>query len=244
MAYKSLACLGLVLLFASSGCTTSTPSPTCGFFNFSPKTDKDQNGNVAAQFKLDFTFHPSQCNSTCSCDKVWFVQILRVLDLDNPSSIMQTSDEQQARMVQSTDLSLKGWAVDRIAGSKFGYYHMNSSGGLDQDPFDLWQFGYVDTPAIMHDSVQPGANWRWGSNVKRVQYQGIAAAVCIDGGSCQAHVLGMKQWVTNYDRTTNTIDPPTAYDTFTWAQGALTAAVSAWNNQGGHDALPTFTFNP
>jgi hypothetical protein len=75
-------CVVLVALFCVSAPTCSPPNPPLANVAgpFDPKTDSNLTGQ-AALFELTFTHVANNC--PISCGNYWFVQVIRLLDLDS-----------------------------------------------------------------------------------------------------------------------------------------------------------------
>lgn len=231
----------LVFVFAvlcCVGCGSSVKQ--CGRFEFTSSVDQNSTG-VAGLFQLDFYHEPSKCASPCTCEKIWFIQILRPIDV-NTGEIIQPHPAQQDRMVKDADPAMNGWAVDRIERRKFGYYGMKDDGTLDAPlkSGESMEFGSSTSPARMHDTIARGQLWKG----KTVLVQGITIAVCIDETSaCKYHVLGMDHWDMNfYDD--GRVDAPQHHAAADWETFAAFLAIYEWNNHLGNErvALPFLHF--
>jgi hypothetical protein len=210
----------------------------CGTFRFAGSTDQNNTGQ-AGLFQEYFTYDSSKCG--CSCNKIWFVQMLRPMDV-NGGAIIQPNGTQQTRMVKSSDKAMNGWAIDRPEHFQLGFYHLDDNGHIIQTnaPGEEFRFGDASTDAAMHDVVSrgPGSQW-WG---RSMLVQGVTAAVCMDSG-CGWRVLGMEEWIVNFN-SDNTVSIPTAHEALAWEQTALILAVQYWNEHlaDGRKELPAFVF--
>ena len=79
-------CFGYILLFLYGCGKASTP---CGSFSFTGAP----HGNRGIETTLDFDFDPATCGSSCTCDPVVYVQIVRIIDLDTGNFLSPNSEQ-------------------------------------------------------------------------------------------------------------------------------------------------------
>jgi len=236
-AARALRGVAFALLLASSGACVDESFRSCGTFTFDGRVihdTQDPARAVGAAFKETFTFDPAKCG--CSCNQVWFVQILRPKDVQT-GEIIQPHAAQQGRMViDPAHPELNGWAVDRLDGVKFGYYAMNDDGSVTE-PSHTSRFGSATVSAVMQDQVGPGRSGPFTGRTMMVQ--GVTAAVCMDG-DCKGRILGLEEWIVNFHD--GTIDPATAHEGYKWEAEAVSAAIQQWNEHldGRRVALPVY----
>ena len=109
-----VALMGLTLLVILGCGPASVP---CGTFSFTgaPHT------NRGIDMTLNFDFNPATCISTCACNPVAYVQIVRIIDLDTGNFLSPNSEQTNRMVTGSADSWLNGWAVDRLSGRAWGY---------------------------------------------------------------------------------------------------------------------------
>ena len=228
-------CLLFVVSFSTSASTCSTiPNPAladCGRFGFTPSTDTNPTGQ-AALFELTYTHAPKNC--PINCGTYWFVQALRPLDNDTGEYI-HPHDTQQDRMVKGqSDDYFNGWAIDRKADRRLGWYGVTDdfkfeppSGVLGE----VFQMGLGSRAAMMHDTLARGNRWAG----KRMQILGITVAVGLDPGTaCENKILGIQKWMVVFGHDDanqkDTVATPTLLTSGQREVQAFQLAVDEWNN--------------
>src|ERR1700756_2742408 len=83
---------GLLLASVLLAISCGTPTTPCGTFNYSGVATP----TIRAVVNIDFNFGPSTCASSCNCDSICYVQVVRVIDRSN-GAFLAPNSEQQAR---------------------------------------------------------------------------------------------------------------------------------------------------
>lgn len=239
--YRRISAALVILLGASAPSCTPTLPANCGSFGFTPSVHTNPDGKTAAQFQLSFLHKGASCAITCN--DYFFVQALKPVDLET-GEILQPHDTQQDRTVtgQAEDY-LNGWAIDRQADRRFGWYAVNDSFQLEPSgiPGEETKFGQgTSLAAQMHDTLSPGDRLRG----KRVQVMGLTAAVSTEQGTvCEGKILGLKKWMVVYGHDESgapTVAVPVALGATLLDQQAFLAAAKEWNAHldDGRERLP------
>jgi len=203
-----------------------TPTLPCGTFTYSG-TPSGHYLNVS----VNFNFNPATCGATCTCNKIVYIQIVRVVDRTT-GNFLAPGPEQQARIVTGLSPTQDGWSVDRIDGRVWGYYGRNNDGTFAS----YLTPGSNTSPAILGDGPGgfPANTWM----------DFVSVPVCIDtNASCNNRLLGYYYWFFILDNNGNATDP---FDEIgvTWMQQSFTSAVAEWNNDApglGKNTLPGMT---
>lgn len=219
------------LLFASLFIAIScgTPTTPCGTFHF---TGTALPGGGGATVNIDFNFGPSTCASTCNCNTIAYVQIVRVIDRSTGAFLAPNSD-QQARIVTGTPQpTLNGWAVDRLSGRNWGYYGRNNDGSFS----GTLTPGSNASTATLRDLPSGWGPDDW--------LDFVSVPVCIDNSSpCNSNLLGYWYWLIIIGPDGHNGDPfnEPGVD---WNKDAFDASVQMWNLTApplGKTVFPTFT---
>jgi len=223
MRWKLLA-LGVIALLLV-GCVVIEP---CGTFTFNG-TEYDTSTSNGVNMDLSFDFDPSVCGSTCTCDPVVYIQVVRTADLET-YIYLYPSTEKEDRATGD------GWYIDRIAGRVWGYYGRNNDGSF---AYYLTPGSEVD-PAILEDAPRRPESEPWLG----IWWQAVSVPVCIEAGStCENNLLGHYFWSWLVD------DSGVVAGILDWIAGPTLAdsvdeAVAEWNAQApglGKNTFPTFT---
>lgn len=212
--------LGLLVANGHSGLTDP-----CGHFSFT-----GSNTNGSENILTYFSFDPGHCGSTCQCDTICYIQIVRVFDSEGYPQFV--TEEQYSRRVRGqTDWRLNDWYIDNNLGDSWGYYGMRDDGTLspnDSSP------GSNTVKAVLSDLPYP---YRPGS-----VFEAMDVPVCISPKSgCVNYLLGYYYYSFNFEANglTDKLVHENAPD---WYTDAVDLAVKEWNNvakQFGKNAFPT-----
>ena len=218
------------LLFASVllAISCGTPTTPCGTFHYSGVATP----TVRAVVTIDFNFGPSTCASTCNCDTICYVQVVRVIDRST-GAFLAPGSEQQARIVTGTSQpTLNGWSVDRLQGRTWGFYGRNNDGTFA----NTLTPGSNTSTATLRDGPAGFGPDDW--------LDFVSVPVCIDHKSpCVSHLLGYWYWLIVIG-TDNTNGDPFNEPGVDWNKDAFDAAVNMWNQTApalGKTVFPTFT---
>lgn len=221
--------LAVVMLFFAS-CADQCTQP-CGVFTYNDGglVDNPTDGN-GIDMSVDFDFNPADCGVACECDKIAFVQIVRVVDEDD-GSYKFASAEKEDRATS------EGFYLDRLAGKIWGYYGRNDDGsfaGSITVGSDASTASLIDRPR--RGDAEPWLGTTW---------MAITVPVCLDnpGSACNNNLLGFYEWGWLLDGAGtasgpfNFIAPKAFKDDFD-------DAVAEWNIQApglGKNNFPAFT---
>ena len=227
MRKRQLIVLMVVLLLA--GCERiCTPVPRCGTFTFTG-TKVDTSTQNGVDMNVSFDFNPDGCSSTCTCDPVCYVQIVRTVDMDTSVYIYPTSEKEDRA-------NANGWYIDRIPDRIWGYYGRNDDGSFAS----TLNPGSETDPTILFDSPRRPEDEPWID----IWWQAVSAPVCIQSGSgCQNNLLGYYFWSWIVEPNGTTSDPIHAV---AWENldDEVDSAVTEWNAQApglGKNTFPAFT---
>lgn len=218
--------VALVATALLPGC--GAPTTPCGTFAFTGAPHSNQ----GISMKLDFDFHPATCGSSCTCDPVVYVQIVRIIDLTTGDFLAPSSEQANRTVTGSPTPTLNGWAVDRLSGRVWGYYGRNNDGTYG----NLLTPGSDSTVATLKDTPSGWPNSTW--------FDAVSVPVCIDpGSSCSNNLLGYYYWLFAVSGSGTASDPfhEIGVD---WNKDSFDAAVVEWNNDApglGKNSFPTFT---
>lgn len=170
----------LVILFIAVlpiiSCNVNGP---CGTFNFTGVLIDDAFDN-GLDISLRFDFNPNGCGLDCTCDTVCFIQMARIIDL-NDGTFLYPSSETSAR---KTD---EGWYVDRRSGRNWGYYGRNNDGTFDSTV----DIGSELVPAILRDEPTRNEEEPWLG----FKWEAVSVALCIEEDSdCANKLLYSYHW--------------------------------------------------
>lgn len=220
--------LFIVLLLAASCNQLCTPVQKCGDFSFSGTTFHNSSSN-GANVSVNFSFNPGSCNSSCTCNPVCEVQIVRTVALDDSTYLYPSSEKQD----RATD---QGWYVDRLAGKIWGYYGRNNDGSFAPNLTP----GSETSPTILTDAPNRPAS----APYLHIWWQAVDAPVCIQANSgCANKLLGYYFWSWLVDSSGAVSGP---VDAVAWdpLQSQVDAAVVKWNAQApglGKNVFPPLT---
>jgi hypothetical protein len=219
------------LLFASLllAISCGTPTTPCGTFAFTG-TALPQGGG--ATINIGFNFGPSPCASTCNCNTICYVQVVRAIDRSTGAVLAPNSDQAARTVVDPLHPTLNGWAVDRLSERNWGYYGRNNDGTFA----GTLTPGSNSSTATLRD--QP-AGWRADDWLDFV-----SVPVCIDNSSpCVSSLLGYEYWLIVVGPDGHNGDP--FYEAgVDWNKDAFDAAVQMWNQTApalGKTVFPAFT---
>lgn len=216
-----------VALLISAGC--GKPTVPCGGFTFSgtPK------GQFQMKVAVDFSSNPSACGASCSCNKIAWVQIVRIIDIASGDFLAPNSDQANRTVTGQADATLNGWAVDRVSNRKWGYFGRFDDGTFDSDVI----VGSNSTPAILTD--EPG--WMGPDNT---WFDFVTVPVCIDSeASCNNRLLGLYYWLFTVQAGGGTGGPFNEIGV-DWNVNSFNAAVAMWNSQApglGKNSFPSMS---
>jgi hypothetical protein len=227
MRWRHLPLFAFVLLLPACS-NVCKPLSACGTFTFTgTKVDTPETNGL--DMSLSFAFTPSACGSSCTCNTVCYVQMVRTVDMETMEYIYP-SDEKKNRATGN------GWYVDRLEGKIWGYYGRNDDGSFA----GTLTPGSDTTPAILVDSPSRPEVEPW----IHIWWQAVSVPVCIQPGSgCVNKLLGYYFWSWLVDASGKVSDPIHAR---AWEplQTEFDSAVSAWNTQAptlGKNTFPAFT---
>lgn len=221
---RAWACrVAVAVLALLPGC--GTPTVPCGAFAFTGAPHSDS----GISMELDFDFNPATCGSSCTCDPVAYVQIVRIIDLDTGDFLAPNSDQANRTVTGRPQATLNGWAVDRLSGRVWGYYGRNNDGTFGS----LVTPGSDTTVATLRDTPSgwPASTW----------FDAVSVPVCIQPGSgCSNNLLGYYYWLfaVNAGGTTGAPFHEIGVD---WNKDSVDEAVLEWNNDApglGKNSFP------
>lgn len=222
--WKSSVGLTLFLLLAAA---CGTPTLPCGTLTYTgaPHTNRGINTRV------DFNFNPATCGAACTCNRIAYIQIVRIIDR-NTGAFLAPGPEQQNRIVTTgPDATQNGWALDRIDGRTWGYYGRNNDG-----TFALVTPGSNTTTATLVDGPAGWPNNSW--------FDAVSVPVCIDSAAtCNNRLLGYEYWLFVVDNS-GVAGAPFSEIGVTWMQSATDRSVTEWNTDApglGKTTLPGMT---
>lgn len=215
----------MVFLIILAGCVVVE---ACGAFSFTG-TESDTSTRNGIDMNISFDFNPGTCGSTCTCDPVAYIQIVRTVDFDTFAYLYPSSEKEDRA-------TSEGWYLDRLAGRIWGYY-----GRFDNGTFaSSLDTGTEADPAILYDSPRRSESEPWLG----IWWQAVSVPVCIEAGSgCENNLLGYYfwSWLVN--------DGGTVTGILDWVAGptladAVDDGVAEWNTQApglGKNTFPAFT---
>jgi len=218
----------LLLLLVIINLTACEPTQRCGTFVFTG-TPFDGIGINSLPMRLSFDFNPSACGSSCNCDPVGFIQMVRNYDLEDGSYIYPSSEKEDRATAY-------GWYIDRVEGRRWGYYGMNDDGSFANyvNPGSATNLAdLTDEPA--RNEEEPWLNFWW---------MAVTAPVCIQPSStCSNRLLGYYFWSWTVDEDGHV---PAPFHGNAWKEldDELGNAVSRWNVQApglGKHVFPALT---
>ena len=202
----------------------------CG--TFTCPTHKALPGDLGAEFKVEFQFHPSDCDKKdCRCEPIAYVQVARIVlrdgtywdDGDRTPLIVKNETGEES-------LELNGWFIDTWLNAKYGYYARFKNGEFSTEYVGLGQNKESQVPAWLFD--------RPAGLPKDSLVEFIDAPVCLDtNATCKNMLLGFSHlWFTiGKDGNPPSIDGP-AFDlepkdkTLKNLKDAVRLAMNAWND--------------
>jgi len=218
----SLACAAV--LFAGCG----TPTHPCGTFTFSGTPV----GNGGENISDSFSFGPSQCSTTCNCQTICFIQIVRIRDTDTGEYLAPSSQQFDRIVTGQASPALNGWAIDRIDNRVWGYYARDNDGTFAS----YLTPGSSTSPAILTDGPGgwPDSSW----------FDAVDVPVCIDSKSqCVDELLGYYYWLYTVGAGGAT-ETPFSEIGVDWNEQAVDLCIAKWNSTApgvGKNLFPTFT---
>lgn len=218
--------LSSLLLMFISGCGPKTVP--CGTFSFTGAPHTSRGINMA----LDFDFNPATCDSTCDCNTVVYIQIVRIIDV-NTGNFLSPNSEQTNRIVRNnTSTALNGWAVDRLAGRVWGYYGRNNDGTFAGTLIP----GSNSTNATLRDMP---SGWP-----DRSLFDAVSVPICIHtDATCVNQLLGYYYWLFAVGKN-GVVSNPLNIIAVEWHRDAVDQAVIEWNNDAPglkKNSFPAFT---
>lgn len=223
MKWKLLVMGAVILVLA--GCN---PVLACGDFTFTG-TEVDTSSSNGIDMNVSFDFDPSVCSSTCYCDEVVYIQIVRTYDLSNATYLYPSTE----KMNRAT---ADGYYLDRLAGKIWGYYGRNDDGTFASSLTP----GSNTSDAILFDSPRRPESEPWLG----IWWQAVSVPVCIDTSSgCSNNLLGYYFWswlVNDSGDVTGIVD----WTATSPQADSVDDAVVEWNSQApglGKNTFPTFT---
>jgi len=204
------------------------PTAPCGDFTFTGSPHSSQGINV----QVDFDFNPSDCGSSCNCNTICYIQIVRIIDLNTGAFLSPNTDQQNRIVTGRSDAWLNGWAIDRLSGRNWGYYGRNNDGTFAS----TITTGSNSATATLIDVPSGWPNNSW--------FDAVTVPVCIQSGSsCVNRLLGYYYWLFTVGSTGNSSDP---FDEIgrTWMRDSFSESVTEWNNDAsglGKNSFPAMS---
>jgi hypothetical protein len=204
------------------------PTQPCGTFSFtgSPTT------NRGVDVVVNFNFDPATCGATCMCNRVAYIQIVRIIDQNTGNFLAPNSDQQNRIVTGQPNATQNGWAVDRLSGRNFGYYGRNNDGTFASTLTP----GSNTTTAVLRDTPSGWPDNSW--------FDAVSVPVCIDtAAACGNSLDGYYYWLFVVG-TGGTTQAPFHEVGVDWMQDALDRAVIEWNNDAaglGKTSFPAMT---
>lgn len=204
----------LVIVLSALVLSCGNPTQPCGTFTFTGAATTNRGVDVV----VNFNFNPTTCGATCTCNKIVYIQIVRIIDRNTGNFLAPNSDQQNRIVTGDASDTQNGWAVDRLAGRIWGYYGRNNDG----------TFASTLTPgsnaaaAILRDTPSGWPDNSW--------FDAVSVPVCIDSGAtCNNTLDGYYYWlfVVGSGGTTQAPFNEVGVD---WMQDALDKSVVEWNN--------------
>ena len=200
----------------------------CGTFSFtgSPTT------NRGVDVVVNFNFNPATCGASCTCNKVAYIQIVRIIDQTTGNFLAPNSDQQNRIVTGQADATQYGWAVDRLSARNWGYYGRNNDGTFA----GTLTTGSNSSTATLRDTPSGWPDNAW--------FDAVSVPVCIDSGAgCNNSLDGYYYWLFVVG-TGGTTQAPFNEVGVDWMQDALDKAVVEWNNDAtglGKQSFPAMT---
>jgi hypothetical protein len=206
----TLSCVLIVAMLA--GCGTATQP--CGTFTFNGTPIS----NAGITCDVNFNFNPGTCSSTCTCNSIAYIQIVRIIDRDT-GDFRQPHSAQFNRMVTgNATVAFNGWAVDRLASRVWGYYGRNNDGTFASTLTP----GSNTTTAILRDTPSGWAVNNW--------FDAVSVPVCIDAAAtCNNRLLGFEYWLFVVTGSGAGSDPFSEIGRV-WHADVFDLAVAEWNS--------------
>lgn len=214
----------VIALFTGCGPATFP----CGEFTFAGSPHSSRGIDMT----LNFDFDPAICTTTCTCDTIAYIQIVRIIDINTGAFLSPNSDQTNRIVTGRATAALNGWAVDRLSGRVWGYYGRNNNGTFASTLTP----GSNTSDAILRDSPSGWPDDSW--------FDAVSVPVCIRTGSaCVNELLGYYYWLFFVGDSGDVSDPihKIAVD---WHRDAFDEAVTEWNNDApglGKNSFPTLT---
>lgn len=218
----------ILVLLLIAGCTSQCTAP-CGTVTFNDEGVIDTTSSNGWDMSLDFDFTPADCGVSCTCNKVVYVQVMRVVDHENGTYLYLNSEKEDRATAE-------GWHVDRLQGRIWGYYGRNDNGSFASSitvGSETTTASLEDTPSRGESEPYIGFTW-----------MAVTVPVCIDNAtsSCNEQLLGFHEWGWIVGDTGGVA-------TFDWAapkgfKDGVDDAIAEWNADAaglGYNNFPAFT---
>ena len=163
---------------------------SCG--KFDNVVSKSVPEKLGAEYQVQFKFQPEDCNKSCACEQIAYVQIARVVLKDGTYWDDGSHETSMVRDVKNEsgedDPELNGWFIDNWWWEKYGYYARYSDGSFEKEyirPGDNKQSPKL--PAWIFDKP--------GDIAINSLVEFVDAPVCLDSGAiCNNKLLGYSRW--------------------------------------------------
>lgn len=221
------------LLAASTFLAACGPAAQpCGTFTF----NGSPHSNAGVTIDVTFAFNAATCGAPATtATQIAYVQIVRIIDQNTGAFLAPNSDQQNRIVTGQTQVSLNGWAIDRISNRDWGYYGRNDDGTF----FSTITTGSNTTNAVLRDvpSGWPDRTW----------FDAVSVPDCLMGiATCQDRELGFYYWFFIVD-SNGTASSPGDFVAREWHRDAVDLSVTEWNNDAaslGKNAFPTLSRMP
>lgn len=212
----------MLIAIALVGCGTATTP--CGTFTFNGTPI----ANAGINCDVNFSFNPGACSSTCNCNTIAYIQIVRIIDMDT-GDYRQPHSEQVNRMITgSATVAYNGWAIDRLQTRDWGYYGRNDDGTFA----GTLTPGSNTTTAILRDTPQGWDVRNW--------FDAVSVPVCIDAAAtCNNRLLGFEYWLFVVTASGAGSDPFSEIGRV-WHADVVDLAVTEWNADTGTTGAHNF----
>jgi hypothetical protein len=224
MIYKKL----ILLLLIGMMLNACKPTRRCGVFTFTGSVNDGSSSN-SLPMNLSFDFDPAACGSSCNCNPVGYIQMVRNYDFEDGTYIYPSSEKED----RATGY---GWYIDRVEGRKWGYYGMNDDGTFAS----YLTPGSATTNAILGDEPSRPESEPWLG----FWWQAVSAPVCIQSSSsCNNRLLGYYFWSWMVEANGH-VPAPFHGNAWKSLDAELLNAVSEWNAQApglGKNVFPSLS---
>jgi len=195
------------------GDSETTP---CGSFSFMGTGINSQRG---VSVNVSFNFNPASCSSVCTSRANAYAQVVRIIDRDTGGFVAPNSEQADRIVTGRPNANMNGWAIDRIAGRRWGHFGRNNDGTFAATV----TVGSNTASAILVDNTAVVPNHTW--------FESVSVPVSIDAESaCVNGLLGFEHWWFTFDDDgTEVVTGPNWSIGLRWHRGAFDEAVAEWN---------------